>query len=287
MVDEFVDQVVALVVLVTESFIVAAYALVYPCLHLMARYDDELQEFRSAALEAEHHDRANWIHDDVLGELRLARLRLERGETSSQELLAELDGIEHRLRLKQVDEVIRAGAATVAEILQPFLRMARSHGVDLVRVPTYETGALRVSATVGQAAQALLRCRHHERRPGRRAHAVDRCPPEHDVLVVEVEDDAGGYERSSEHQGRGLDCLLRELGPGTVTVDIGRRSHRLSTCRVELAATRWRRMTMILLIDDSAHVSELFAGAIRGDARSRRRQPRPVRGADRRVPGLR
>jgi len=226
----------ALVVAVTEAFVIAAYVLVYPCLHLMSRYDRELQAFRNAALQVEHVDRANWIHDDVLGELRLARVRVERGETSPEALVAELDGIEHRLRLKQVDEVIRTGNASIAEIVQPFLRMARSHGVELTEVPSYETGALRVGESTGKllkrafavpVTNAIL--------AGARSLslAVRR---DGDVVVVEVGDDAGGFELTDEHQGRGLDSLQSELGEGSVMVE-STADGTTVTCRVGLGAT--------------------------------------------------
>jgi hypothetical protein len=225
-----------LVVIVVEAFIVAAYLLVYPCLHLMARYERELEAFRRAALEVEHVDRANWIHDDVLGELRLARVRVERGEASPHDLLAELDGIEHRLRLKQVDEVLRTGSARVAEILQPFLRLAQSHGIDLVGVPSYETGSLTVTEPVGKllkrafavpVTNAIL--------AGARELSVS-VVRDGDSLVVEVQDDAGGFEPKEEHQGRGLDALDADLGAGAVSVSSsGART--TVTCRVALAIT--------------------------------------------------
>jgi signal transduction histidine kinase len=226
---------IARVVVVTEAFVFAGYVIVYPCLHLMARYERELQAYRQAALEVEHVDRANWIHDDVLGELRLARVRLERGETSADSLRAELDGIEQRLRLKQVDEVLRTGSASVAEILQPFLRMARSHAVDLDRVPSYEAGALRVDETTGRLLKrAFAVPLTNAVLAGARSLAVD-VRHEGDALVVEVHDDAGGFEPAAEHQGRGLDSLRAELGAESVDVvsDDGRTTVR---CRVALGA---------------------------------------------------
>jgi hypothetical protein len=226
----------ALVVAVTEAFIIASYVLVYPCLHLMSRYDQELHAFRNAALQVEHGDRANWIHDDVLGELRLARVRVERGEISPAAMVAELDGIEHRIRLKHVDGVIRSGNARIAEIVQPFLRMARSHGVELTSVPSYETGAVRVNEATGKllkrafavpVTNAIL--------AGARSLSL-AIRRDGDAVVIEVGDDAGGFELTEEHQGRGLASLRSELGDAAVTV-ASTGEGTMVTCRVALGAT--------------------------------------------------
>jgi hypothetical protein len=234
--DEPAIDSLALVVLVTEAFVIAAYVLVYPCLHLMSRYDEELHAFRNAALQVEHVDRANWIHDDVLGALRLARVRVERGETSPEALVAELDGIEHRLRLKQVDEVIRTGHASIAEILQPFLRMARSHGVELTRVPSYETGALRVNESTGKLLKRAFSVpMTNAVLAGARSLSV-AVLRDGDTVVIEVRDDAGGFEASEEHQGRGLSSLQSELGEGSVLIASADGGTTV-TCRVDLSAT--------------------------------------------------
>jgi hypothetical protein len=226
---------IVLVIIVTEAFVVAAYVLVYPCLHLMARYERELRAYRGAALESEHLDRANWIHDEVLGELRLARVRLERPDATASDVLAELDAIEHRLRVKQVDEVLRTGGATVAELLQPFLRMARSHGVDLVQVPSYDIGAVKVGPETGKL---LKRCFAVPITNAVLAGATTLSigvEVDDGELVVVIADDAGGYEPSEEHQGRGLDTLRAELGADAVAItsDAGRTT---VTCRVALDA---------------------------------------------------
>jgi hypothetical protein len=225
-----------------EILVIGSYLGIRVFAALAARYDHELDEARRVLLESEHRDHAHWIHDDVLSEIRLSRLRLERGEIAAADLPAELEAIEHRLRVRQLDEVVRSGSATVAEIVQPYLRLANSADVTLSRVPSYEVGAWRVGPATGmllkrafavpianaiQAGASVLAVEVHRRGP---------------FLEVEVEDDAGGFEPEGVHRGRGLDVLDHDLEPGGVTVT--RSSHGTQVmCRVPLRNSdgAWRQ----------------------------------------------
>jgi hypothetical protein len=223
----------ALVALVTDAFVVGGYVLSSVFLRVMARYERELARSRRSAVELEHLDRAHWIHDEVLGELRLARVQMQSGEATIADVRRELEEIEHRLRLKQVDQVLRTGRASVAEIMQPFLRMAQAHGATLVRVPSYEVGSIKVSETTGKT---LKRCFSvpvtNALLAGARELSLD-VRLERDELVVEIEDDAGGYVPSDEHHGRGLTGLRGELGEDAVGV-VSSNGHTTVTCRVRV-----------------------------------------------------
>jgi hypothetical protein len=189
---------------------------------LISRIDDATTEAERSAREqgrlTEFRSRAHWIHDDVLADLRVSRLRLERDLGADGSIVQELAELDHRLRVRQLDEVLASGTATVAEIVQPYLRLASANGVELVEVPAYEVARITVDPAVG----ALLRravavpLANAVGAGGRRVSVrVERCS---EGWAVEIEDDAGGFEPDPSHAGRGLDQLRRDLGPDGVDI---------------------------------------------------------------------
>lgn len=185
------------------------------------RWGTRLERHRQQVLTAAARHRGHWLHDDVCSEIRLTRLRLESGALGHDDVAVELDELDHRLRLRQLDEFIDAGSVRVAEVVQPFLRRVAHHGVVIVESPSVDTAGevipgdaarlLRrfLAVTVGNALQA-----------GASSIAV-RVGWEGDDLVVEVEDDAGGMPEGAVQPGTGLDALALDLGAANLQLEDG------------------------------------------------------------------
>jgi hypothetical protein len=205
-------EVVALVAMLTTWW----------ALRLLARYDGEMRASRTAVLEREHRAQAAFIHDDVVPAVRLLRQQLIRGGVpdpdSLGQVVAELERLEHTLRDGQLDAALRSGGATVAEIVQPFLRVAQSNRVTLRGVPSRDVGSLRLGESEGRL---LRRCVAvpvtNAVLAGAQTLAVD-IDIDGTHLVVVIEDDAGGFDQHPLHQGRALDQLAGEL-PDAVSVE--------------------------------------------------------------------
>ncbi len=189
---------------------------------VLDRANAALDRQRSAEREAiravERSYRAHWLHDDVLSEVRVATLRMgddPAGDRARQELL-ELD---HRLRLRQLDEMMRGGPTHIYQLLQPHLRRAQALGVELRRVPSLEVTGLMVDAESGKLVnRALSVLTSNAINAGARSLAVDlRHLGDRDVEFV-VTDDAGGFDLAAIPAGRGLDLLRRDLGDDALRI---------------------------------------------------------------------
>jgi len=172
-------------------------------------------------LAREHRRRAHWLHDDVTSELRLLRLKLEAGAVPEHLVVAELDQLDHRLRLRQLDELLQSGAVRLAELIQPYVRLAQGQGVEVVETPRYDDASLTVDEPTGRLLQRVLAVLvMNALQAGTRTLAI-RAHHGGDPLVVtvEVQDDAGGFPPGPLPAGRGLDSLRRDLGPGRLDVE--------------------------------------------------------------------
>lgn len=167
------------------------------------------------------HDRlARWLHDEVTSSLGSLKLRLRSGQISATELQAELEELEHRIRLQQLDELLASGAAGLADIIQPFVRVAQSQGVEVLEVPHRDESVSLQGESARLARRALGVLVPNAISAGAKALALRMEPvatPEMEGIVIELEDDAGGFDLASAPHGRGLDLLQRDLGPGKVS----------------------------------------------------------------------
>jgi signal transduction histidine kinase len=146
------------------------------------------------------------------------KLQLASGPMTAAQIDAELDELDHRLRLRQLDEIIAGGEVTAAELIQPYLRRAQSAGVSLVDVPRYEEASIKVPAqqaeTLRRAVAGLV---NNALAAGTRTLAI-RLSHGTDRITVTVEDDAGGFDLSTVPAGRGLSALADEVGPHNIHV---------------------------------------------------------------------
>lgn len=201
---------------------------------LHARIEASHADHVAALRSAIHRDHAHWLHDDVCSELGYLRLRLQDGSADPATLRSSLDELDHRLRIRQIDEILEGGPARLGEIMQPYLRVAQTNGVELTDVPTYETGAMLLPPEAGrrvQRAMGVLTANAIQAGAGRLAI---RTWLEPGGLVVEVEDDGGGFDVSRRIPGRGLDSLARDLGPDRLELV---RTERGTTARAHVPMT--------------------------------------------------
>lgn len=174
---------------------------------------DELDDLRVR----EREQRVHWLHDDVLSEVKLAALRIERTddvEAARRELL-ELD---HRLRLRQLEESMRNGQPQLSEIIQPHLRRAQTLGVSLDRVPSHDVSAIRLDEGAAQSThRAISMLVSNAINAGATRLSLEVSVLDDDrTLEITLTDDAGGFTFDDLQPGRGLMLLLDELGPGSV-----------------------------------------------------------------------
>lgn len=183
---------------------------------LALHFEAEYERHRADVAARERAHRAHWLHDDVLSEVRLASLRITNGSASPEQVNAELLDLDHRLRLRQLDEMIRDGTPPIYEVLQPHLRRAQSLGVRLDRVPTHEvTGVLVNEHEALLLNRVLSLLTSNAINAGATELSVDLRLPA-GALEVSVTDDSGGFDLAEVPAGRGLHRLMTELGPGAV-----------------------------------------------------------------------
>jgi hypothetical protein len=185
---------------------------------LAAAVDDRVAEENHDMLVSERARRAHWLHDDVLSEVHLASLRISSGSATPDEINAELRDLDHRLRLRQLDDMMSAGAPRVYEILQPHLRRIQNLGVRLDSVPSHDVTRIEVDQECGMLlnrAVSLLTSNAVNAGATRLAiglQLVDGATR----LRLTVIDDAGGFDLAAVPDGRGLSTLMDQLGPGAV-----------------------------------------------------------------------
>jgi len=181
----------------------------------------------------EHRRRAHWIHDDVCAELRYVRIRVEQGELGSGALGPVLDDLDHRLRLRQLDELMESGSVRLAEVVQPFLRTMQDRGVRIVDVPGFDVSDRRLASSAARRLRRVLGVAVPNALQAGATSLGIRIRVDGAILRVEVEDDAGGFDLDATPPGRGLDGLRDELGEAAIVV---RRSEHGSIVCVEM---RW------------------------------------------------
>lgn len=185
---------------------------------VLLRYHRRMLELeRTAAAAEERRRRANWIHDEVLSELRLARMRLEVDGGGTRRALTELADVEHRLRMRQLDAELEAGGARLAEIVQPFVRMVVAAGCEVDGVPSAEVAGRWIEACAGYELQRFLGVAVPNAILAGARRVVFEIELDERRLQVRVRDDAGGFDPNEVHVGRGRERLERELGGGRLS----------------------------------------------------------------------
>lgn len=186
-------------------------------MHRLSELVDVQQAAKEQAVrDRERRLRAHWLHDDVLSEVRLSTLRLQ-GADDVDAARVELRDLDHRLRLRQLDEVIRGGATHLYEILQPHLRRIQSLGVTVSRVPPLELTDRTVDEDAAElfhrAVSVLV---SNSLNAGASRIGIGLRPLGTGRIELSVSDDAGGFDLAAAPPGRGLAQLRHDLGDGAV-----------------------------------------------------------------------
>lgn len=168
------------------------------------------RDAEQAVREQERRERAHWIHDDVCAELRTVRLRLDAAALGPDEVGRALGDLDHRLRLRQLDEQMASGDVRLAEVVQPFVRMLQDRGIELSDVPRFDSANAVLdesTATLVRRSVSVLTSNALNAGAGR---VGVRCTVDDDTVGIEVEDDAGGFRLDEVPAGRGLDGIRRD-----------------------------------------------------------------------------
>jgi hypothetical protein len=192
---------------------------------------------RSAASD-EHRRAAHWLHDDICADLRLVAIRVQDQHPGLTEVTEMLDDLDHRLRLRQLEELLESGSVRLAEVLQPYVRRAQNHATIGV-VPTFDEASLivdgRTGRLFGRAASVLT---SNALNAGATLVSFAISSTQRDVSIA-VTDNAGGFPTKDLPYGRGLwslqaDPQVRSVAitdcPGgsqvRVTIDLERQDRR-------------------------------------------------------------
>lgn len=181
--------------------------------------DLQLETEVAAAAASEHRQSAHWLHDDVSAELKLVELKLRNGDYGSRDVANSLSELDHQLRLRQLDELYRSGSVRLAEVLQPFVRNAQSHGITITTVPTFDDASALVDERLGRLfgrAVSVTSSNAILAGASELGFAVDA---DDEKITLSVTDDAGGFDLSSVPAGRGLWQLGQDLGTANITVE--------------------------------------------------------------------
>jgi hypothetical protein len=186
--------------------------------HLHRLIGEELADDRVEVRRKERELRVHWLHDDVLSEVKLASLRLEAGGDPDG-TKRELQDLDHRLRLRQLEEILGGGSPHLYEIIQPHLRRAQTLGARIDRVPALDRTDRRVDEATGQLVhRALSILMSNALNVGGRHLALDLdALVDAPALLLSLTDDAGGFSLDDAPPGGGLKLLERDLGPGSVS----------------------------------------------------------------------
>ena len=172
----------------------------------------EFEGARALAAVQERRHRAHWLHDDVLAEVRLTTLRLQSGERSREQVVADLDELDHRLRVRQLDELYAGGDTRLADILQPHVRRAQTLGVRFTAMPSLDAAGHRVDERIGRLfGRAVSVVLANAVNAGATSLALG-LEVDDATVTVRLADNAGGFDLAEVPAGRGLDTLAADLG---------------------------------------------------------------------------
>jgi hypothetical protein len=187
--------------------------------HFRLELDRRREADVAAAAAAEHRQSAHWLHDDVSAELKLVELKLRNGSFTAEDVAAALSELDHQLRLRQLDELFRSGSVRLAEILQPFVRNAQSHGIHITTVPTFDDASAMVDERLGRLfGRAVSVTSTNAILAGARELGFV-VQSDDETIALSVSDDAGGFDLTSVPAGRGLWQLGQDLGTADISVE--------------------------------------------------------------------
>ena len=180
--------------------------------NMRRRFLTEVATSERAVADDAARRRAHWLHDEVCTRLGFVQQKVAAGGIRPEAVVDELRALDHTLRERQLEELLGAGSVELAEVVQPYLRLAQQQGVRLVTVPSYEDTTVVVNAETGHLAKrAMANLVANALKAGATELGVTARVRD-SVVQIEVTDNAGGFDASMLMPGRGLDRLAQELG---------------------------------------------------------------------------
>ncbi len=223
--------VIAAAILIHSEKLVAAIALflgVTLLTFVQVRLLTSLRDRSAAVIDrsdlaqaAEHKRRSDWMHDEVISLLTGVQMKFEHQHLDAKGVSLELRALDHQLRLRQSEEALRSGAVTLGDLLQPYLRFVENFGGCVTEAPAFESASCRVGEYDGRRVQRVFGVTiPNAVAAGASEVAIRfRLDLERSSLVVEVEDDGGGFDWTQLRAGGGLDTLRRDVGPEHMTFE--------------------------------------------------------------------
>ncbi len=183
---------------------------------MRVRFRTEVATRERAVSDAAARQRAHWLHDEVCTRLGFVQQKVAAGGIRPEAVVDELRALDHTLRERQLEELLVAGTVELAEVVQPYLRMAQQQGVRLVAVPSYEDTQVTLDAQTGHLVKrALANLVGNALKAGATQLGVSarvRSDEPNSPVEIVVTDNGGGFDFSHLAAGRGLFRLAEELG---------------------------------------------------------------------------
>ncbi len=180
-----------------------------------------LHSERAAVAEAAadaHRRSAHWLHDDVSSALKLTELRIRQGSAEREAIADALAELDHRIRLRQLDELYMSGSVRLAEVLQPYVRNAQTQGVDVREVPTFDDASTLVDEPVGRLFGRAVSVLTNNALLAGSTELGYRITSTDEAITLRVTDNAGGFDLREAPAGRGLWQLAHEIGTDSIGV---------------------------------------------------------------------
>lgn len=165
-----------------------------------------------------HRMMAEWLHDEVSAEVRSVRLQLATTAPTLDEFQRMIDDLDHALRVRQLEETFRSGRVRPNEIVQAYIRRAQNRGIVITESPARHPRPVDLPPDVGhQVRRAISVLTANALNAGATSlgFAVRYEPG---AVVIEVRDDAGGFDWDDVPDGRALSALREELGHHALTI---------------------------------------------------------------------
>jgi signal transduction histidine kinase len=179
--------------------------------------DRRAERAARARAAAAHTDLSKWLHDHVTSAIHLVRRKAESGDLGPAETAAKLAEIEHHLRARQLEELLTSGTSALGDVVGLYLRFARDNDIDLAEVPIFSDPGRPVGPRTGRLVNRAFGVLVPNAIAAGAGRLAFRVLAEPGRVVVEVEDDAGGFDLGAAPPGHGLDSLRRDLGNGSLT----------------------------------------------------------------------
>jgi signal transduction histidine kinase len=224
-----------LIIAVGEPSIRSTAAIALACMHvwllatalaasLLVQLGHAHSGERSQALDdvvwQDRRQRAHWLHDDICAELHAVALRLQSQRLSTEDAVALINDVDHRVRLRQLDELLDSGKARVGEILQPFIRRVHNAGLAITSVPSFEMCAKVLSSGEARlASRAAMELTTNALESGATEIAYGvAIDDDQGLLRLTVSDNGPGFGLADVTPGGGLWLLRDDLGIGGISV---------------------------------------------------------------------